>query len=108
MSPEPTEEQIPSPEATGTPGQTFPLQNHSWTLQQLHHLGNDVGKLQEAVSTLKDTVGEQRGAINDVRRTIYIATGFVVCLGLIGTSLLGLIAWLVDKGFDRLVEPLAK
>jgi ABC-type dipeptide/oligopeptide/nickel transport system permease subunit len=39
-----------------------------------------------------------------MRRTIHIATGIIIGAGTILGLLLGIIAWLVDKGFDRLVE----
>ena len=79
---------------------------HSWELQQLHHLGSDVARLQEAVDTLKGAVSEQSRSIEGVKRTIHVATGFVACGALIGGVLLAMIAWIVDKGFDRLIEAL--
>ena len=97
----------PSPPQRGTPEETFPYREHSWTVQQLHHLTADVSGLREAVGTLKDSVKDQAIAISGVRRTIHIATGIVIGAGTVVGLLLGLIAWLVDKGFDRLLEVLA-
>ena len=67
-----------------------------------------IGGLIEAVNGLKSTVEDQGKSIGAIKRTIHIATGFLVCLGRVGGGLLALIAWLVDTGFDRLVENLAK
>lgn len=103
-----TEGYGPSPRQRGTPEETSAIGEYRWTLQELHHLTADVSGLKEAVGTLKESVKEQAGAISGVRRTIHVATGIIIGAGAILGLLLGLIAWLVDKGFDRLLEVLTK
>ena len=103
MSEETTNERYgPAPRQRGTPEETFP----SWTELELHHLIADVSGLKEAVGTLKESVKDQTSAISGLRRTIHIAAGIVIGAGAVVGLLLGLIAWLVDKGFDRLLEVL--
>ena len=95
-----TEDYGPSPPQRGTPEETWPLKEHSWTLQELHHLTNNMGALQEAVNTLKDTVKDQGKTLNWISRTIWFTAGGIVIAG-------ALIGYIIDKGFDRLLEVLA-
>lgn len=93
----PKEEHTTSPEQIGTPAETFPFQEHHWTVQQLHHLTRDVGKLQEAVDTIKTTLADQAKTLNWVRYTMFVAIGA-----------LAVVAYLGDKAVDRVIEALAK
>lgn len=109
MPDKPRENYEPPPrEQLATPQEVYPFEEHRWTVQQLHHIGTDVGKLQEAVDTLKESVRDQGRSITDVKQTIHIATGVVIGAGAILGVLLSIIIWLVDKGFDQLAEVLAK
>ena len=108
MAEETTNERYgPAPRQRGTLEETFPYREPSWTELELHHLIADVSGLKEAVGTLKESVKDQTSAISGVRRTMHIAAGIVIGAGAVVGLLLGLIAWLVDKGFDRLLEVLA-
>ena len=87
----------PSPEQTGpATGTAWPTQEHSWVLQQLHHLAEDVGGLKEAVNTLKESVADQRKTLNWIKYTVFTATGALLVIG-----------YLVDKRFDQIFEALA-
>ena len=98
----PADEIVPTPEApTGTPAETYPFQQHSWTLQQPRQITGDLGKVQEAVNTLKDTVKEQGKSLDAVKRTVYLATGgFLVAAVIVG--------WTVKVVGDNVVEALSK
>ena len=76
-------------------------------MQGVNNLTRDVGQLQEAVGTLKASMASQEGEIKAIRKRLDIATGVVACAGVIGTLLLGFIAWAVDKGFEQIAAALA-
>ena len=92
-----TEESAPSPEqlVSGT-GRPYPIQDHSWTVQQLHELTGDVGGLKEAVSTLKESLTEQNKTLSWVKYAMFIAIGAGAVIG-----------YFFDKRFDQIMEALA-
>ena len=86
----------PSPEQSSSEsGRVWPAQDHSWTLQQLHHLTNDVGALKEAVNTLKSSVSEQSKTLNWIKYVMFVAIGALLVIG-----------YLIDKRFDKIIEAL--
>ena len=95
MPPERTEEQVQSPEHATTPAETFPVQDHSWTVQQLYHLSKDVGALNEAVNTLKSTVAGHQKTLNHIMITIAVATGAGLVIG-----------YIFDRRFDQIMDAL--
>ncbi len=98
MPTEQTEQPIPSPEQlSAESGTAWVTRNYSWILQELHHVAGDVGKLQEAVGTLKDTVKDQTKALNWIKYVIFIAIGALFVIG-----------YFIDNRFDQIMEALAK
>ncbi len=74
-----------------------PVQDHSFTLQQIHHLTGDVSGLKEAVNTLKEKVSEQYKTLNYIKYAIFVAIGAGFVIG-----------YFVDKRFDQIMDALAK
>lgn len=95
-----------APEGPVTPPPSESVYDN-WAQNSLNRLSGDVGRLQEAVDTLKGVVDRQSSAISGVQTTISTAKGFLICAALVGTGLLAIIAWLVDTGFDKIAEAIA-
>lgn len=92
----------PPREASGAPAIQSDI---GWTtVQQLHELTGDVGRLTEAVNTLKETVKDQTGKLDRVQTRITLATGFIVGFGLLLTVLVGLVGWLLNNGLTLLTK----
>ena len=85
------------PEPTLSSADITPVQDHSFTLQQIHHLTGDVGGLKEAVNTLKQTVSDQSKTLNWIKYAIFVAIGAGFIIG-----------YFFDKRFDQIMETLAK
>ncbi len=60
-------------------------------------MATDIGKLQEAVGTLKDTVKDQAKTLNWIKYVIFIAIGALFVIG-----------YIFDNRFDQIMEALAK
>ena len=91
----------PTRPAVGAPGGSFPYPEHSWILQQLHQLAGDVGRLQEAVETLKSDIGDQKKSLSWIKYTLAFAAGAVLTIGPI-------IGYIVNSGIDRIVDVLTR
>lgn len=91
----------PTRPAVGTPGRPFPYPEHSWILQQLHQLAGDVGRLQEAIETLKSDIGDQKKSLSRITHLLAFATGAVFVVG-------GIVGYIVNSGIDRIVDVLTR
>ena len=88
---------VPRADPTVSSADITPVQDHSFTLQQIHHLAGDVGGLKEAVNTLKGTVSAQDKTLNWIKYTMFVAIGAGLVIG-----------YLVDKRFDQIMDTLTK
>ena len=91
----------PTRPAVGTPDRSFPYLEHSWILQQLHQLAGDVGKLQEAVETLKSDIRDQKKSLSWIKYILAVAAGAVLIIGPI-------VGYIVSSGIDRIVDVLTR
>lgn len=73
----------------------------SFILQTLHEVSRDLGKVQEAVDTLKDTVKNQGKSLVWVQRILWVATGVVLFAAAV-------VGWIVSAGLGRIVDAITK
>ena len=98
----------PSREDTTTPAAhelpqitppTYAGSDYSFVLQSVFEIQRALGAVEKAVSTLTDELKDQRKILNWISRVIWFTAGGIVLAG-------GLVGYILDKGFDRLLEVL--
>jgi hypothetical protein len=98
----PTEIEGPSEESSGPgSGHSYPERDHSWTLQNLHHIGRDIGRLQEAVDGLKGDVADLKKQVHRINYIVAFATGALIVIG-------WFINYIIDKRFDEILAVIQK
>ena len=92
----------PQREASGAPEARSDI---AWiTVQQLHELSGDAGRLKEAVDTLKSTVRDQGDKLDKINSRITLATGFVIGFGALLSFLVVVLVWFLKDGLELLTK----
>ena len=71
---------------------------------QLNEIAGNVGRLQEAVDTLKTLTEKHTDNIDGIKTRISIAIGAVLAFGLIGAGILWLISTIIDRGLTQIIK----
>lgn len=97
MPAEQPEPATPSPEPLRSESsQAWGYGEHNWILQELHHVARDIGRLEEAVGTLKGSLVDQAKTLNWMKYVMFVAIGALFVIG-----------YFIDKRFDQIIELLA-
>jgi hypothetical protein len=90
-------ETTPKRFAETTPPTLYPSSEQGFPLLALMELQRSVGKLDEAVGTLKEQGKQQNDRLDKISKTIYAATAVLIVLGTI-------LGFMVNKGVDLLIQ----
>ena len=97
---EPSEQKIERPgDMPRTPPPVYPGTDYSFVLQSVFEIQRTLGAVEKAISTLTDELKDQGKTLNWISRIIWFTAGGIVLAG-------GLVGYILDKGFDRLLEVL--
>ena len=95
------------PLSAGTPAEAWQSGRHDWVLQSLHHLSRDVGRLSEAVDTLKDSTQAQDSKLDRIDGRLKWMTGVFAGVGGLLVILSGFTVWFLKDGVSLLAQLVA-
>ena len=86
------------------PPQAYPSGDYSYILEIVMGMQTTMGKLTEAVESLKEQSKNQAKEIKDVSRDIHTAKTTVKVVGAILAAALAFLGWAVNKGVDAFMQ----
>ena len=85
------------------PAQQLPGGDYSYTVEVVGTINHALGKLTEAVDTLKDQVKEHGSELKTISRDIHTAKTPLKIVGALLAALLAFAGWAINKGVDAYV-----
>jgi len=98
-------DEVPPSVPTSFPDITPPLPSgdYSYTVELVGRIQHQLGKLTEAVESMKVQIKDHGSEIKDISKDIHTAKTTVKIVGAILAALLAFAAWAINKGVDAYV-----
>jgi|ERR1022692_4023608 hypothetical protein len=82
----------------------YPSGDYSYTVELVGAIQNQLGKLTEAVETLKTQTAEHSNKLSDIGKDIHTAKTTLKIIGAIIAALMAFIGWIGNKAVDAFVQ----